>query len=241
MLSPEKAILDFRLAGIGSRILAHLLDLVLIFATIMIVSIMAQVMSMADEGIGTFIILMSSFLIPFLYFILFEWLWNGQTIGKKALGIRVMMEDGTPITFPAALGRNLLRPADFLPVMYFAGIVTIFTNPRSQRLGDLVAKTVVAHHRRVDVIETLAPHALTVHPFESHVGDLRGMSLEEYDALRRLCDRFPDLSPDIQVKLLQEVWEPIARRRKIEPVKNVHPLYLAEATVMKFGRERGLI
>ncbi len=67
------------------------------------------------------------------------------------------------------------------------------------------------------------------------------MTLAEYDALRRLCDRFPELDPEVQTSLLQDVWEPIAERRKVEKVPNVHPLYLAEATVMKYGRQHGLI
>jgi hypothetical protein len=77
------------------------------------------------------------------YFVLLEWLWNGQTIGKRRAGLRVIGPDGEPARFTAVLIRNLLRPVDFLPGWYALGVVMIFLTPRSQRLGDLAAGTYV--------------------------------------------------------------------------------------------------
>jgi hypothetical protein len=151
------------------------------------------------------------------------------------------MDDGTPLTFMAAVGRNLLRIADFLPFLYFAGLAAMFMNPRSQRIGDLVAHTVVVHEKRPGMLYAVAPHTVGVHPFEDRVGNLHGMTLEEYDALRRLCDRFPELTVESQNRLLHDVWEPISDRRKIQRPPDVHPLYMAEATVMKYGRQHGLL
>jgi uncharacterized RDD family membrane protein YckC len=241
ILTPEKTILTYRLAGIGSRVMAQVLDVMLISAIIIGLGMVSAAAAFIDPALGNAIMLMVGFLVPFLYFILQEWLWNGQTVGKKAAGLRVRMDDGTPITFAAALGRNIMRPADFLPAFYFAGLVTIFMNPKSQRLGDLVAKTVVVHERRPGTLYVMAPHVVGIHPFESQVGDLRGMTLDEYDALRRLCDRFPELTVETQNRLIQEVWAPIAQRTNVPEVSNVHPLYLAEAAVMKYGRQHGLL
>jgi uncharacterized RDD family membrane protein YckC len=241
ILSPEKTILTYRLAGIGSRILAQVLDVMLIIAVLVGVGTLAAFVSALESNIANGIIMMSSFLVPFLYFILFEWLWNGQTIGKKAAGLRVRMDDGTPVTFTAALTRNLIRPADFLPGVYFAGLITIFMNPKSQQLGDLVAKTVVIHEKRAGSMYVMAPHVVGIHPFESAVGDLRGMNLDEYEVLRRFCDRFPELTVETQTRLTKEVWLPIAERRKVPSIPGVHPLYLAEAVVMKYGRQHGLL
>ena len=67
------------------------------------------------------------------------------------------------------------------------------------------------------------------------------MTIEEYNALRRFADRFPELPTPVQNKLIQEVYQPIARKRGIQPISNVHQLYLAEAAVMKYGREHGLL
>jgi uncharacterized RDD family membrane protein YckC len=241
VLSPEKTIVTYRLSGIGSRILAHTLDVLLIAALYMSIAYIAGAVTGLEPGLGTALIVFSGVALPFLYFILFEGLWNGQTIGKKAANLRVRMADGTPVTFGAALGRNLLRPADLLPGFYFVGLLAIFTSPRSQRLGDLVSGTVVVHERRGAPRFSPAPHTAGIHAMESHVGELRGMTIEEYQTLRRLCDRFPELTPTAQSRLLEEVWRPIAAKRGIPIVSNVHPLYLAEATVMRYGREHGLL
>lgn len=247
LLSPEKTILTYRLAGIGARIWAHLLDVVLIVAVILGALFVVSSFAMfgPDVGqisLGGLLIFVVAF--PFLYFILFEGLWNGQTLGKKALRLRVRLADGTPVTFLAAIGRNLLRAADFMPIgTYFVGLLAIFTTPKSQRLGDLVANTVVVYERRPEPYfrTAPAPHSAGVHPFESQVGSLRGMTLDEYNALRRYCDRFPYLTAGAQTRLTEELWLPIAAKRGVEIPPNVHPLYLAEAVVMKYGREHGLL
>jgi uncharacterized RDD family membrane protein YckC len=233
VLSPEKTILTYRLAGVGSRVLAHVLDL-MICATVTSMAVMG--LSLAGVGFLAMPIVSLGWLV---YFVLFEGLWNGQTPGKKAFNLRVAMVDGRPVTFGAVLGRNLLRPADMLPGTYFVGLLVMFTNPQSRRIGDLVAQTVVLAGRRAIARFTPAPHVLGLHPLEQYVGELRGMTSEEYVALRRLCDRFPELPTSIQDKLLREVWRPIALRRGVSPLPNVHDVYLAEAVVMRYGRTHG--
>lgn len=242
ILSPEKTILTYRLAGLGSRMLAHLLDLLILTAAIfgVVLGLMQRLSPVVPELVASASILLIS-AAPFVYFIVMEGLLNGQTLGKKAAGVRVRMADGTPITFAAAVGRNLLRPADMLPMTYFVGIVAMLTNNRSQRIGDMVSGTVVVHEKRPIARFSPAPHTAGIHPFEWVVGELRGMTIDEYNALRRLCDRFPELPTRIQEKMIAEVWRPIATRRNVPSVPNVHPLYLAEATVMKYGREHGLL
>ncbi len=154
ILSPEKAVLSFRLAGIGSRILAHIVDLLLVGGLIYVLLIVSVVASALLGALAVAIIPVLMVFVPFLYFILFEWLWNGQTIGKKASGLRVQMEDGTAITLPAAIARNLLRVADFLPVLYFVGFLSIFTNAKSQRIGDIAGRTIVIHSPRLSRIRS---------------------------------------------------------------------------------------
>jgi uncharacterized RDD family membrane protein YckC len=82
------------------------------------------------------------YLLSFLYYILME-AFMGGTVGKMALGMRVELEDGSPITIGASIIRNLLRIVDFLPFAYILGMIMISTSPLKQRLGDRVAKTVV--------------------------------------------------------------------------------------------------
>ncbi|MEK7327557.1 MAG: RDD family protein, partial [Chloroflexota bacterium] len=81
------------------------------------------------------------------YYILFEMLWNGQSPGKRWVGLRVIRTDGTPITLTESIIRNLVRLVDFLPAYYGVGVVTMFINEQSRRLGDLAAGTLVVHDR----------------------------------------------------------------------------------------------
>jgi hypothetical protein len=83
------------------------------------------------------------FLVTIGYFILFEVLWNGQTPGKKLAGIRVVKRGGLPLTSRDVLLRNLVRLVDYLPSYCFAGLISFFASKNQQRLGDLVADTVV--------------------------------------------------------------------------------------------------
>lgn len=237
ILSPEKTVITYRMAGLGARVMAHIIDLVILFFTLLALTML---IGMLAPGLVYIPIMIFSSGI-FLYFILLEGLWNGQTLGKKASGIRVRMADGTPVTFAAALGRNLLRPADMLPATYLVGMVAMFTNPRSQRIGDLAAGTIVVYDRRALPIFTPAPYVLGVHPCEQYLDDLRKMTVDEYIALRKMCDRFPHLTVSVQARMLKDVWEPFAERIGIKNPPNIHPIFMAEATVMKFGRSRGLM
>ena len=245
ILSPEKTILTYPLAGIGRRVFAQLIDIAAIFGiTYALINVFSKIMALfGTEGAqalsGALIFLIVA--TPFAYFILCEGLWNGRTVGKLACGLRVKMADGTPIKFSSAVGRNLIRLGDFLPMFYFAGLLATFTNPRAQRFGDLVANTVVVRDARAIPKFTPAPHKAGVHPFEPYIGELRGMTDEEYIVLKRFCDRFPELDRLIQDRLVQDIWVPFAADKHIDPIPNVHPLYLAEATVMKYGRQRGLL
>ncbi|HEY3780719.1 MAG TPA: RDD family protein [Fimbriimonadaceae bacterium] len=251
ILSPEKTVLSFNIARLASRVFAQLLDVLIIvvsiFAITMIIGLITAALGMTfgdPKTVGTLassVVLLFISFFPFLYFILFEGFWNGLTPGKKATGIRVRMADGTPITFSAAVSRNLLRVADFLPGTYFVGLLAMFTNKKAQRLGDMIAQTIVTHERKPVPLFTPAPYILGIHAFEDHVGDLRAMSTEDYNALKRMCDRFPDLPTAVQSRMMAEVWLPFAERFKIEPIPNVYPVYLAEAVVMKYGRAHGLL
>ena len=98
-------------------------------------------------GVGGGFLLLAMFVIEWLYPVLFEVLWRGQTPGKKVLGIAVVNDDLTPVTLGTSMVRNLLRTVDFLPIFYLAGVVTMLTNRRFQRLGDLAAGTLVISMR----------------------------------------------------------------------------------------------
>jgi uncharacterized RDD family membrane protein YckC len=158
--TPEQVALDFALASIGSRFLALAVDtLIQAAATIALVAVgfgALVAFSLAFDQLNPWI-LAAAFLIYFLiyqgYFAVFEAAWNGQTPGKRVVGLRVISVTGRPISVFEAILRNVVRIADQMPGVYAIGIVSVFVTERNQRLGDLAAGTVVVHERAVDAAD----------------------------------------------------------------------------------------
>ena len=243
ILTPERAVLEYRLAGVGSRASAHVIDILVVVVAMIVLSIGVNfTIGRGDPALGTGLLMFLGFLLPILYFVLFEALGNGQTLGKRSLGIRVRMADGTPIGLEAAILRNLLRPADLMPGPYLVGLAAIFLTARAQRLGDLAAGTVVVSERQEAPKYAVAPHGVGLHPLEANVGSLRGLSPNEYAAFRRLADRFYELPPDAQNRLLGTVYRPVAQRLGIPaPPQGETEIRMVEAIVMAYGRRKGLL
>lgn len=164
--TPERVPLAFALASIGNRFIAvaidHFIQYFAIFVIALIFSAAIGGGKIADEGaLGQMmsempkwtlaILIIIVFLLFSGYFIFFEWLMNGQTPGKRLMKLRVIREDGRPITLWEAIARNLLRIFDAVPgfviPIYSIGLISIFMSNRDQRIGDLFAGTVVIRER----------------------------------------------------------------------------------------------
>ncbi|HEX8844998.1 MAG TPA: RDD family protein [Pyrinomonadaceae bacterium] len=154
--TPERVPLHFPLASIGNRFLAcafdHTLQLIPLFFIVR--GIISILMSGARDSASKWllaILILAGFTVLAGYFILFEWLWNGQTPGKRWLKLRVIREDGRPITFWEAAVRNLLRIFDIQPIPFYSiGLICVFINNRDQRVGDLFAGSVVVRERETE-------------------------------------------------------------------------------------------
>ena len=134
------------MAGPFRRLLAWLIDLVIRFFFVVAVGIAALLVGafLRVSGLAIGVTLVIVFIVQWLYGGLFEAFWNGQTLGKRMLGIRVMSKDGQPINGFQAVLRNVLRAADMQPFpLYVAGLCTATMTRRFQRLGDLAARTIV--------------------------------------------------------------------------------------------------
>ncbi len=161
--TPERVPLEFSLASIGNRFLAVAVDHVLQFLAMFTIAWFLIAVSdlplgeTAEETLTTmpgWLFAATILLVFFIfasYFIIFEWLWNGQTPGKRMMKLRVIREDGRPVTLWEAIARNLIRIADAMPgfiiPIYSVGLITAFLNSRDQRLGDIFAGTVVIRER----------------------------------------------------------------------------------------------
>jgi uncharacterized RDD family membrane protein YckC len=131
--------LEAQLVGPIPRFLAFIVDLAIRGLILFILSMVMIPFGRAGTGFWY----ITLFLIEWFYPVVFEVFRRGQTPGKKMLGISVVHDDLTPITFGTSMLRNLLRSVDFLPFFYVLGLITMVSNGRFQRLGDLAAGTLV--------------------------------------------------------------------------------------------------
>jgi len=166
--TPENIEFAYDVAGIGSRFLAALVDSTLIvllqlvvnFGVLLIALFVFKFSLSGNDTAGLAWLLAVFGLVAFAflwgYYIFFEMAWNGQSLGKRWVGLRVMRLDGTPITLSESIIRNLVRLVDFLPAYYGVGVVAMFISSQSRRLGDLAAGTVVVHDRAAVTLASLA-------------------------------------------------------------------------------------
>jgi uncharacterized RDD family membrane protein YckC len=143
--TPEGVSVDLVLAGLGSRFVAALVDLVL-KGVLILGGFLLGVLVNGSLGVAVASIL--SFAIYFGYDVVFEVLAAGRTPGKRWTGLRVLRDDGRPVDLLSSAIRNVIRLVDGLPLLYFPAMVSVLVTRRNQRLGDLAASTVVVREAR---------------------------------------------------------------------------------------------
>lgn len=142
--TPENIDLEIHVAGAAVRILAFSIDSLIRLIIQIVVSTLFAILG--DFGVAFLLIL--TFVMEWFYPVLFEVLHNGQTPGKKAMGIAVVNDDSTPVGWSASIIRNFLRIVDMLPFGYLAGTLCICLNRDFKRIGDLAAGTVVIYRQK---------------------------------------------------------------------------------------------
>lgn len=150
VMTPEQVPLQYETAGIGSRAGAQLIDwLLLIVFYALLFGAWVGVTELLDMDWKKGQVLLAAllivvFVVQYGYFWLMEF-FQGGTIGKRVVGLRVIQDNGQPLTFLSAALRNLFRVLDMLPVWYIAGMAASFFHPLDKRIGDMVAGTVVVY------------------------------------------------------------------------------------------------
>ena len=179
--TPEGVDLGLRVAGPVPRALALTLDTLIKLAVYLVLTPL-----LALSGLGIGLILIASFLVEWLYPVVFE-VTRGATPGKRALGLAVVHDDGTPVGIPASMIRNLLRVVDFLPLFYGLGLISTLMDRDFRRLGDLAAGTLVIH----------AEPGRQKHPMPQATPEPppQGLSLDTQQAILAFAERAHRLSP----------------------------------------------
>lgn len=207
--TPDHVVLRYDLAAAGNRGFAAIVDFA-IASLVFVGALFAVGLGTTALGgqvltplFGVFVLL--TFLIAWSYFVLLEWLWQGQTVGKRMFGLRVIRDDGAPAGFMAVLIRNLLRVVDFLPALYGLGLVMVIASSRSQRLGDLAAGTYVVRAPRPSLdyfsLRTLSPLG------EGERVELRALPGEAQRLVREFVAREARLRPAERAKVAHQIAE----------------------------------
>jgi uncharacterized RDD family membrane protein YckC len=244
--TPERVPLAFALASIGNRFLAVVVDHFIQFLSLFFIGWFflwisgisfdgvtgeAVASEMSKWTLAVFLVI--SAVLFSGYFIIFEWLFNGQTPGKRLFKLRVIRVDGRPITLWEALARNILRLIDAFPGMvipiYSIGLITLFLSNRDQRLGDLFAGTVVIRERSDDAPtfdetfgEQIGDSAFRrVQQKTIFDADLSGLTAYEMEVVEVFLRRRWDLSEK------QRLW--MAWRVALPIMYKLKPKYQAES------------
>lgn len=225
--TPENIEFAYDIAGIGSRFLAALIDTLLIIIAEIIVFIVAGVLinlfgistdTNAPFSVITALALLLAFGILWGYYIVFELVWNGQSPGKRAIGLRVVRDGGRPISFVGSAVRNLIRLIDLLPSFYGVGVIAMFADGRARRLGDLAAGTLVVKERRNVTLESLLaeredpPAAADAPEMQLSLPNVERLREQDYQIVQEFLSRRAEFGRETRARLASQVASGIQGR-----------------------------
>jgi uncharacterized RDD family membrane protein YckC len=203
--TPESVSFGYDVAGIGSRFIAALIDSILILILqVLVVGVTWGVLAATagdplESSLSTWIIALLgllAFALLWGYYLLFEMIWNGQSPGKRWIGLRVIKSTGAPISLVDSAIRNLVRLVDFLPAYYGVGVIVMFFNDQARRLGDYAAGTLVVRERKDVTLDSLSSpqrqpqQAAQVEPLPG----LEYLTNDDYDLIVRFLGRRQNLA-----------------------------------------------
>ncbi|HEV2421495.1 MAG TPA: RDD family protein [Candidatus Acidoferrales bacterium] len=218
--TPEQTSLQFPLAGVGSRFVAMFADTVIQVIVGAAVVLFAALLHLFRwmPAMGTqwtiALVVLVIFLLNSGYFAFFEAVWNGQTPGKRQFQIRVIKDDGRPISAFDSVARNFLRIADELPALYMVGVVSILVSKQNKRLGDFVAGTVVIHEQ---TIQEARPFLQTAKSEESGpVYDTSRITLDELNVIEAFLNRRDSFDPALRTSMAARLSKRIAEKLGVQ-------------------------
>lgn len=220
--TPEQTALDFPLAGIGSRFLAMAADTVIQAVTAVILVLVMVLARPGFQWLGNVtqqwavaLLFLAIFLIYSGYFAFFEAIWNGQTPGKRYAQLRVMKDDGRPISAYDAIARNLMRAVDSLPVFYGVAVISVLISKNNKRLGDFVAGTVVVHEK---TLEGARPFLDAAKPVDGPIYNTATITTDELRLIETFFSRRDSLEPGIRTSMAAQIARRIGEKLNVRVV-----------------------
>lgn len=233
--TPESAAFGLQPAGLGSRFLAILIDMViqgvivavLLYSYIFVGSAPLTIDAFGDVVGGVYLLLFG--VVLGLYHLIFEAIWGGRSPGKRIVGLRVVKMTGVPIGFWDACLRNLVRLIDYLPIGYFVGIVTMFASPQPRRLGDYAAGTIVVREQRLAAPS--APQPVAAAPAPAVSASVPTISYREEELIGEFLARRNSITPDARAELARQLADRL-HEAGITPAKFGLPAYTSDEDLL---------
>jgi uncharacterized RDD family membrane protein YckC len=237
--TPEGVEMRLTLAGPASRFVSAIVDIVIQIVLLFCVSI---VLSIAGHGFGVgsgvavLLWAVLSFAVITFYDVFFEVFQSGRTPGKRLNGLRVVRASGHPVTFLTSAVRNILRPIDFLPSAYLLGAIVILVNRKNQRIGDMIADTLVVRER-VDAGRQVSFDApLPSAPVTAGAWDTSRVSPEEIAAVRQFLERRSEIELGSRNEIARTLAERLRPKVTGAPADLRGEQFLAALLAAKSGR-----
>ena len=207
--TPEGIVFPLLLADPVTRFLALVIDRLCVYLLSSVAGALLNFAGVINRDFAGAAVMIIVFVISLGYGIALEWLWQGQTVGKRIMRLRVMDEQGLRLTFSQIVIRNLLRFVDALPLFYLVGGVSSLISPRAQRIGDIAANTIVISHPRIaepDLDQVLPGKFNSLRRHPNLAARLRQrISPREAGIVVQALARRDAISPDARVRLFGEV------------------------------------
>jgi uncharacterized RDD family membrane protein YckC len=244
IVTPEAVLLEFETAGIGSRALARLVDLVVqamaAFLLLTLIGMVVGAVGFGDPGLLAGLIALFGMLVVFGYPIGLETWWRGRTVGKVMLGIRVVTREGAPIRFRHAAIRGLIGFVEVIAFQFVAVLSTLIS-PANQRIGDLTAGTIVVRERSADrtAMAMAFPPPPGWEPYARTL-DVSAVTVEQYRLIRSFLLRVTNLAPDARNALAQRLANPVALAMRHQPPPQVGPELFLVCTAAAYQVRHGL-
>lgn len=231
--TPEQTPLEFAIAGIGSRFLAIAIDTLIQIAVTIVVVLSGMLLFfvlLRDHEPSTLwiaaIMILCFFVLFYGYFAIFEAIWNGQTPGKRSVGIRVIKNSGRPITPAESVARNMLRIVDQMPTLYATGIVSMLLSKQNRRLGDFVAGTIVVRESSLELARPVWQETPVAARFR--YGSER-LTAEEFALVEAFLRRRNELEPYVRYQMASQIAARIQPKLTVPPGETPSPEKLLEA------------
>jgi uncharacterized RDD family membrane protein YckC len=229
--TPEQIDFDFEMAGPGSRAAAQILDWIVKFFWLALGALATVLLGlMLDRSEFTrYLITGIMMLLGFIFFvgydIYYEAYRQGQTPGKKYIGIRVIADDGGPLSMRGVMIRNFMNIADFLPVGYLIGGVLCLLNNRGQRLGDMAAGSLVVRDQEMvkvsAVIPVITSYTAPVAQFSRE--QLALFTMQDKHVLESYLQRFDTLDKEAKKRLTEKLYLLFTQKlNSDQPVQDLH-------------------